>query len=94
MNLINATTMFMLIKFISMQHNSKLLFKLANSILGRKQTSSYPDFTDDDLFIYLIHFPMTKSPILFHHYPNLYLCLSCLLNLIHYLPFVYLLMIN
>ena len=45
MNLINATTMFMLIKFISMQHNSKLLFKLANSILGRKQTSSYPDFS-------------------------------------------------
>ena len=37
MNIINTTTMFMLIKFISMQHNSKLLFKLANSILGRNK---------------------------------------------------------
>ena len=32
-----------------MQHNSKLLFKLENSIIGRRQTSPYPDFTDVDL---------------------------------------------
>ena len=41
--------MFTNYKFISMQHNSKLLFKIANSILGRRQKSPYPDFTDDDL---------------------------------------------
>ena len=35
--------------FISMQHYSKSLFKLANSILGRRQKSPYPDFTNDEL---------------------------------------------
>ena len=32
-----------------MQHHSKLLFRLTNSILGRIQKSPYSDFTDDDL---------------------------------------------
>ena len=48
-DLINAKSMFTHDKVISMQHSSKLLFKLENSILIRRQTSPYPDFTDDDL---------------------------------------------
>ena len=36
-------------KLMSMQHNSKLIFKLVNIILGRSQKSSYPYFTDNDL---------------------------------------------
>ena len=32
-----------------MKHNNKLIFNLANSIPGRRQQSSYPDFTDDEL---------------------------------------------
>ena len=48
-DLINAKAMFTIAMFISMQHNSKLLFKLENSILGRRQKSPYPDFTDDEL---------------------------------------------
>ena len=48
-DLINAKAMFTHDKFISMQHDSKSLFKLANSILGRRQKSPYPDFTNDEL---------------------------------------------
>ena len=48
-DLINAKAIFTHDMFISMQHNSKLLFKLANSILGRRQKSPYHNFTDDDL---------------------------------------------
>ena len=47
-HLINAKAMFTHDKFISMQHTSKLLFKLANSIL-RRQKSPYPDFNNDEL---------------------------------------------
>ena len=49
-DLINAKSMFTYDRFISMQHNSKSLFKLANSIglLGRRQKSPYPDFTNDE----------------------------------------------
>ena len=52
--------MFTYDKFISMQHNSKPIFKLANSILGRRQKSPYPDFAND----VLPNFSMTKSPII------------------------------
>ena len=48
-DLINAKAMFTHDKFISIQHDSKSLFKLANSILGRRQKSPYPDFTNDEL---------------------------------------------
>ena len=48
-DLINAKAMFTHDKFISMQLDSKSLFKLANSILGRRQKSPYPDFTNDEL---------------------------------------------
>ena len=48
-DLINAKAMFTHDKFIYMQHDSKSLFKLANSILGRRQKSPYPDFTNDEL---------------------------------------------
>ena len=48
-DLINAKAMFTHAKFISMQHKSKSLFKFANSILGRRQKSPYPDFTNDEL---------------------------------------------
>ena len=48
-DLINAKAMFTHDKFISMQHDSKSLFKLANSILGRKQKLPYPDFTNYEL---------------------------------------------
>ena len=47
--LINAKAMFTHDKFISMQHNSKSLFKLANSILGRRKKSPYSEFTNDEL---------------------------------------------
>ena len=72
-DLINAKAMFTHEKFISMQHDSKSLFKLANSILGRRQKSPYPDFTNDELPNLFDSFSMIKSPILFRHYPNLYL---------------------
>ena len=48
-DLINAKAMFTHDKFISIQHDSKSLFKLANSILGRRQKSPYLDFTNDEL---------------------------------------------
>ena len=48
-DLINAKAMFTYDKFISMQHDSNSLFKLANSILDRRQKSPYPDFTNDEL---------------------------------------------
>ena len=48
-DLINAKAMFTHDKFISMQHDSNSLFKLANSILGRRHKSPYPDFTNDEL---------------------------------------------
>ena len=48
-DLINAKAMFTHDKFISMQHDSKSFFKLANSILGRRQKSPYTDFTNDEL---------------------------------------------
>ena len=48
-DLIKAKAMFTHDKFISMQHDRTSLFKLANSIIGRRQKSPYPDFTNDEL---------------------------------------------
>ena len=84
--------MFMHDKFISMHHNSKLLFKLANSILGRRKNRYALTLLMMTYLLYFIPFSMTKSSILFHHYLNLYL--FCPLLLIHSLNFVYLLIIN
>ena len=82
-DLINAKAIFKHDKFISMQHNSKLLFKLANSILARRQRSHTLTLLMMTYLLYLIPFSMTKSPILFHHYAHPYLYLSCALLLIH-----------
>ena len=75
-HLINAKAIFKHDKCISIQHNSKLLLKLANSILVDDKNRHTLTLLMMTYLIYFIHFSMIKSPIIFHHYPNLYLYLT------------------
>ena len=93
-DLINAKAMFTHEKFISMQHNSKLLLSYQIAYLVEDKNRHTLTLLMMTYLIYLIHFSITKSPILFHQYPNLYLYSSCPIQLIHLLPFFYILVIN